>query len=493
MEKYCELPMALTFDDILLLPGETSFLPKDTDIKTRLTQDISLNIPILSAAMDSVTEGITAISMAKEGGIGIIHRNMSVERQAMEVERVKKSESWMIMDPIMLEPEAPLSTAIEIMEKCKISGVPVTKNGKLIGILTHRDLRFVRDLSRQIHSVMTRDVITAKEGITLENAMDVLQAHRIEKLPVVDDDGVVKGLITAKDIQKSKEAPFALKDHLGRLMVGAAVGVGEVALERAYALIKASCDIVVIDTTHGHSREVLSTLKRIKHSFPDVKVIAGNVATYEGAKFLIEGGADSIKVGVGPGSICTTRVISGVGVPQFIAILACSTACREANIPLIADGGIKYSGDIVKAIAAGASAVMIGSLFAGTDESPGELVLYKGRAYKVYRGMGSIEAMKEGSADRYFQSTDAGEFNKLVPEGIEGRVPLRGPLSFVLHQLIGGLRSGMGYVGAVNIKELWGNTKLIRISLQGLKESHVHDVIVTKESSNYPIVDQLLE
>lgn len=485
--------VALTFDDVLLLPGETDFIPSEADVKTRVTASIALHIPILSAAMDTVTEAATAIAMAKEGGLGVIHRNMPIERQAKEVERVKKSESWMIVDPVTLEPEAKLHEAIEVMERHKISGVPVTRSGKLVGILTHRDLRFLRDLDRSVGSVMTKDVITVDETATLEQAMDILQEHKVEKLPVVDEQGNLKGLITAKDIQKAKEAPYALKDAMGRLRVGAAVGVGDTAIERAQALIKAGCDLVVIDTAHGHSKAVRETLKRLKGSFPSVPVMAGNVATKEGARFLIEAGADAIKVGVGPGSICTTRVVAGIGVPQLSAIMDCAQATKEAGVPLVADGGIKYSGDIIKALAAGADAVMLGNLFAGTDESPGELVLYRGRAYKVYRGMGSIEAMKEGSADRYFQSSALQDQAKFIPEGIEGRVPLRGPLRFVIHQLVGGLKSGMGYVGSRTLSELKSKAKMIRISPQGLKESHVHDVVVTREAPNYPIAEAFLD
>jgi IMP dehydrogenase len=489
-ERY---PVALTFDDILLLPGESDFVPSEADVRTRVSRAIPLHIPVISAAMDTVTEAATAIAMAKEGGLGIIHRNMPIDRQAKEVERVKKSESWMIVDPVTLQPEATLFEAIEIMDRHKISGVPVTRAGKLVGILTHRDLRFVRDLDRPVDAAMTKDVVTANETTTLEQAMDILQAHKVEKLPVVDSQGNLKGLITAKDIQKAKEAPFALKDVFGRLRVGAAVGVGDVAIERAQAVIKAGCDMVAIDTAHGHSRAVRDTLMQIKRSFPKVPVLAGNVATSEGARFLIEAGADAIKVGVGPGSICTTRVIAGVGVPQLSAVLACAKVTREAGVPLIADGGIKYSGDVIKALAAGADAVMIGNLFAGTDESPGDLVLYRGRAYKVYRGMGSIEAMKEGSADRYFQASGPSDQAKFVPEGIEGRVPLRGPLKFVLQQLVGGLKSGMGYVGARTLEELRRKAKMVRISPQGLRESHVHDVVVTREAPNYPLSESMLD
>ena len=489
-EKY---PVALTFDDILLLPGESDFVPAEAEVSTKVSKDIPLHIPILSAAMDTVTEATTAIAMAKEGGLGIVHRNMPIDRQAKEVERVKKSESWMIVDPITLEPEATLLEAIEIMERHKISGVPVTRQGRLVGILTHRDLRFVRDLDRPVDAAMTKDVVTASEATTLEQAMDILQAHKVEKLPVVDRQGNLKGLITAKDIQKAKEAPFALKDALGRLRVGAAVGVGKSALERAQAVIKAGCDLIAIDTAHGHSKAVRDTLMEIKSSFSKVSVIAGNVATAEGAKFLIEAGADAIKVGVGPGSICTTRVVAGVGVPQLSAVLACARITRDAGVPLIADGGVKYSGDVIKALAAGADAVMIGNLFAGTDESPGELVLYRGRAYKLYRGMGSIEAMKEGSADRYFQASGPSDQAKFVPEGIEGRVPLRGPLKFVIQQLVGGVKSGMGYVGAKTLEELRLKAKMVRISPQGLRESHVHDVVVTREAPNYPLSEALLD
>lgn len=493
MEGNERYPVALTFDDILLLPGESGFVPAEADVRTRVSRAIPLHIPVLSAAMDTVTEATTAIAMAKEGGLGVIHRNMPIDRQAKEVERVKKSESWMIVDPVTLKPEATLLEAIEIMDRHKISGVPVTRSGKLVGILTHRDLRFVRDLDRPVDTAMTKDVVTANEATTLEQAMDILQAHKVEKLPVVDPQGNLKGLITAKDIQKAKEAPFALKDAFGRLRVGAAVGVGDIAIERAQAVIKAGCDMIAIDTAHGHSKAVRDTLMQIKRSFPKVPVLAGNVATSEGARFLIEAGADAIKVGVGPGSICTTRVIAGVGVPQLSAVLACAKVTRDAGVPLIADGGIKYSGDVIKALAAGADAVMIGNLFAGTDESPGDLVLYRGRAYKVYRGMGSIEAMKEGSADRYFQASGPSDQAKFVPEGIEGRVPLRGPLKFVLQQLVGGLKSGMGYVGARTLEELRHKAKMVRISPQGLRENHVHDVVVTREAPNYPLSGSMLD
>ena len=480
-----KIPYALTFDDVLLLPGRTEVKPKDIDITTRLVNGITLNIPIISAAMDTVTESATAIAIAREGGIGIIHKNMSIEEQALEVEKVKKSESGMIIDPVVMEPEQKLYEALELMSKYKISGVPITKKGKLVGILTHRDLRFETNLDQEISRVMTsKNLVTAPEGITLEESKKILHKHRIEKLLVVDKNNNLKGLITVKDIEKIEKYPLASKDHFGRLMVGAAIGVGPDRDERTEALLKAGVDVLVIDTAHGHSEDVIEAVKSIKKNFPDCNLIAGNVATREGTESLIKAGADAIKVGMGPGSICTTRIVAGVGVPQVTAIMECAAVAKKYDIPVIADGGIKYSGDITKAIAAGAHSVMIGSIFAGTDESPGELVLFQGRSYKVYRGMGSLEAMKKGGKDRYFQS-EIDNGGKLVPEGIEGRVPYRGPLSMTIFQLVGGLKAGMGYVGCKNIEELRTKAKFIQITSSGLQESHVHNVIITKEAPNY--------
>jgi IMP dehydrogenase len=480
-----EIPLGLTFDDVLLLPAYTEVLPKDIDVSTQLTTSIKLNIPLVSSAMDTVTESRTAICMAREGGIGIIHKNLSIKSQALEVDRVKKSESGMIVDPITMHPEQKLYEALEIMARYNISGVPVVKDDKLLGILTNRDLRFETNLSRQISEFMTMDdLITAPVGISLDEAKKLLHKNRIEKLLVVDEKNNLKGLITVKDIEKMEMFPNACKDHFGRLRVGAAIGVGKDWIERADALIKAGADVIVIDTAHGYSKEVLNTTKEHKQSFPDCQLIVGNVATADAAEALIKAGADAVKVGVGPGSICTTRVIAGIGIPQITAIMNCSKLTEKHGIPLIADGGIKFSGDVTKAIAAGAHTVMVGSLFAGTEESPGETVLFQGRSYKVYRGMGSLEAMKKGSKDRYFQAEVENE-KKLVPEGIEGRVPHRGNLSSSIYQLVGGLRAGMGYVGCKSIEELHKNGKFIKITPSGLKESHVHGVIITKEAPNY--------
>ncbi|MBE9503001.1 MAG: IMP dehydrogenase [Proteobacteria bacterium] len=477
----------LTFDDVLLQPAQSDVLPREVDTSTFLTRQIKLHIPIVSSAMDTVTEARLAITMAQEGGLGIIHKNLSIEEQAMEVDKVKKSESGMIVDPITIAPDQHIYDAVEIMKKYKISGVPVTKKGKLLGILTNRDLRFEKNLYLKIEDVMTKEnLVTVPEGTTLEESKDILHKHRIEKLLVVDDKGNLKGLITIKDIEKSIRYPHSCKDHLGRLRVGAAIGVGADRDERLSALLNAGADVIAIDTAHGHSKSVLEAVKEIKKSFPQCQLIAGNIATAEAAKDLIKAGVDAIKVGIGPGSICTTRIIAGVGTPQLTAIADCSAEAKKHDIPVIADGGIKYSGDIAKAIAAGASSVMIGSLFAGTDESPGETVLYQGRTYKVYRGMGSIGAMKEGSKDRYFQDQVDNEV-KLVPEGIEGRVSYRGPLSSSIHQLVGGLRAGMGYTGCSNIEELKTKATFIRISNAGLRESHVHDVNITKEAPNYSL------
>ncbi|GAB4431041.1 MAG: IMP dehydrogenase [bacterium] len=475
---------ALTFDDVLLLPRYSEVLPKDVDVSTYLTKAIKLNIPLLSAAMDTVTEAGTAITMAREGGLGVIHKNMSIESQALEVDKVKKSESGMIVEPITLSPENKIYEALEIMRRYKISGIPITKNKVLVGILTNRDLRFEKNFERPVSEVMTKEnLVTAPEGTTLEGAKELLQKYRIEKLPVVDSKFRLKGLITIKDIEKAKKYPNASKDSLGRLRVGAAVGVGPDRDERVVALLKAGCDVIFIDTAHGHSKHVIDSVKHLRKKFPEAQLVAGNIATGEAAETLIKAGVDAIKVGVGPGSICTTRVVAGVGVPQITAIMDCAEVAEKYGIPLIADGGIKFSGDITKALAAGAYTVMVGGLFAGTLESPGESVLYQGRTYKVYRGMGSLEAMKKGSKDRYFQN-DVEEI-KLVPEGIEGRVPYRGPLSETIYQLIGGLRSGMGYLGCRNITELRKDTQFVKITSSGLRESHVHDVIITKEAPNY--------
>ena len=477
------IPLGLTFDDVLLLPAKSDVIPKEVDVSTLLTRNIMMNIPIVSAAMDTVTEASLAIALAREGGIGIIHRAMPVERQVLEVDKVKKSESGMIIDPITIGPDEPIRKATEIMSHYKISGVPVTVKGKLVGILTNRDLRFETNLDRKVKDVMTRkNLITAKEGISLEEAKEILHKYKIEKLPIVDKNMNLKGLITIKDIEKRKKYPNACKDEVGRLRVGAAIGVGDEAIQRASALIEAGVDVIAIDTAHGHSNAVIKTLKALKKKF-DIDVIAGNVATKEGAEDLIKAGADAIKVGIGPGSICTTRVVAGAGVPQLTAIKACYLVAKRYKIPVIADGGIKFSGDITKAIAAGAHSVMIGSLFAGTDESPGETILYQGRSYKVYRGMGSLGAMAQGARDRYGQ--EGVETSKLVPEGIEGRVPYKGPLAYSVHQLVGGLRSGMGYCGCKTLDELRRKARFIRITNAGLRESHVHDVTITKEAPNY--------
>ena len=480
-----EIEERLTFDDVLLVPAFSEVLPKEADVSSPLTRTIRLNIPLVSAAMDTVTESRTAISMAQEGGIGIIHRNMTVSNQAGEVDKVKKSESGMILNPITMSPEQKIYEALEVMKKYRISGVPITKNGKLVGILTNRDLRFEKQLDEKISSVMTKDhLITVPVGTTLEASKEILHKNRIEKLLVVDEQNNLKGLITIKDIEKMRKYPHSCKDPLGRLRVGAAIGPGKDREERTEALIKAGVDVLVIDTAHGHSRDVLAAVRDTKANFSDCQLIGGNVATREGTLDLIKAGVDAVKVGVGPGSICTTRVIAGVGIPQLSAIIETSGVSERYGVPVIADGGIKFSGDITKAIAAGAHTVMIGNLFAGTDESPGEIVLYQGRSYKVYRGMGSIEAMKEGSKDRYFQE-DVESEAKLVPEGIEGRVPYRGALSYAIQQLIGGMKAGMGYLGARNIQELQQKAKFIRITSSGLRESHVHDVIITKEAPNY--------
>ncbi|HOB88607.1 MAG: IMP dehydrogenase [Bacillota bacterium] len=472
---------ALTFDDVLLVPGYSEVLPRDVNVTTKITRNIHLNIPLASAAMDTVTEARLAIAIAREGGIGVIHKNMPVEKQATEVDRVKRSEHGVIVDPIHLGPDNLISDALKIMETYHISGVPITENGKLVGILTNRDLRFETDFDQPIRSRMTKDnLITAPVGTTLEEAKAILQKHKIEKLPLVDENYMLKGLITVKDIMKAKQYPNSAKDEKGRLRVAAAVGVVD-ALERAGALVDAGCDLLVVDTAHGHSKAVLDTVRLLKANFKDVDVAAGNIATGEAARALIEAGADAIKVGVGPGSICTTRVVAGIGVPQISAIFDCSRVARKYGIPVIADGGIKYSGDMVKALACGADVVMIGKLFAGTEESPGERVIYKGRSVKIYRGMGSVEAMKAGSGDRYFQDPR----HKLVPEGIEGMVPYKGALADTVYQLVGGLRAGMGYCGARDIHELQTKTKFVRMTGAGLRESHPHDVVITREAPNY--------
>lgn len=488
MEKrYQHIPEALTFDDVTLLPDYSEVLPHETNVTTLLTRSIPMNIPLATAAMDTVTESETAISIAREGGIGFIHRNMPVERQAQEVNKVKKSESGMIVDPVTVSPDHKLADVQRVMSRYRISGVPVVKDGQLVGIITNRDMRFETDMDQKVSEVMTRDdLVTARVGISLEESKRLLHKNRIEKLLVVDEDGRLKGLITIKDIMKLKKYPNACKDHLGRLRVGAAVGVGKDTLPRVEKLVQAGVDIVAVDSAHGHSRNVIQTVRLLKDHFPDLQVIAGNVATAAGTEALIQAGADAVKVGVGPGSICTTRIVAGVGVPQVSAILDCSAVARRYGVPIVGDGGIKYSGDIVKALAAGADSVMIGSLFAGTDESPGETVLFQGRSYKVYRGMGSLGAMKEGSKDRYFQD-EVVEPQKLVPEGIEGKVPYRGPLAASVHQLIGGLRAGMGYLGCPNLEALRTRAQMVRVTSAGLRESHVHDVIITKEAPNYQV------
>jgi IMP dehydrogenase len=476
-----------SFDDVLLIPNYSDVLPKDVDISTQLTRNLRLNIPIVSAAMDTVTEAQTAITMAREGGIGFVHRNMSIEMQAMEVDQVKKSESGMIVDPVTIHPDQLVQQVLELMAKYRISGVPVVKGDHLVGIVTNRDLRFETDMHKKISEVMTKEnLVTVPEGISLEESKKLLHAHRIEKLLVVDGKGRLKGMITIKDIEKIKKYPKACKDSMGRLRVGAAIGVGPDRLERTETLLNAGADVIAIDTSHGHSENVLQTIRELKSTFKNIELIAGNVATAGGAEELIEAGVDAVKVGIGPGSICTTRIVAGVGVPQITAIINCKPVANKTGIPLIADGGIKFSGDVTKALGAGAHTVMIGGLFAGTDESPGETILYQGRSYKVYRGMGSIEAMKKGSKDRYYQTEQADD-DKLVPEGIVGRVPYRGSLAGNIHQLIGGLKAGMGYVGCRTILELRDKARFIRITAAGLRESHVHDVIITKEAPNYRV------
>jgi len=476
---------ALTFDDILLVPSFSDVIPKDVDVRTRLTKRISLSIPIISAAMDTVTEAQTSISLAQEGGMGIIHRNMSIQTQAREVDKVKKSESGMIVDPMTIEPDRPIHDVLDLMQTYRISGVPVVKGDLLVGIVTNRDLRFETNLEKKVSEVMTKDnLVTVSAGITLDDSKRLLHAHRIEKLLVVDDKGRLQGLITIKDIEKVRKYPNACKDGLGRLRVGAAVGTGPDMEARTEALLGAGADIIVVDTAHGHSKGVLDAVERLKQTFEGIELIAGNVATGDGAEALIDAGVDGVKVGVGPGSICTTRIIAGIGVPQITAIMKCKAVSEKTGVPLIADGGVKFSGDITKAIAAGAHCVMIGGLFAGTEESPGETIFFQGRSYKVYRGMGSLEAMKKGSRDRYSQE-DLSDDSKLVPEGIVGRVPYKGLLSASVYQLVGGLKAGMGYVGCDSIEALRQYSRFIRITSSGLKESHVHDVIITKEAPNY--------
>ncbi len=484
-----EIPEGLTFDDILLLPDQSDFLPKDADVSTYVTRAIRLNTPLVSAAMDTVTEARAAIAMAQAGGLGVIHRNLGIPAQAAEVAKVKKHESGVIIDPITIAPDTTIAQAREIMDRSRISGLPVIKEDKLVGILTNRDLRFEKRLDRLVSEVMTKDnLVTAWPGISREEAEDILHTHRIEKLLVVDEAMHLKGLITVKDIEKTSQHPHACKDEYGRLRVAAAIGTGDDWEARTEAVVEAGADVVVLDTAHGHTTSVVETLRALKQHFRGLEVVAGNVATAEGAQALIEAGADGIKVGIGPASICTTRMVSGVGVPQLTAVIDTVRIAERAGVPVISDGGIRFSADIVKALAAGAQAVMIGSLFAGTEESPGETILYQGRSYKQYRGMGSLEAMREreGSRNRYFQDEEASA-GKLVPEGIEGRVPYKGPLSGVVDQLVGGLKAGMGYTGCRNLEELRTKVRFVRVSPAGLRENHVHDVIITKEAPNYRV------
>jgi len=477
----------LSFDDVLLVPDYSAILPDEVKTKTRLTKELELNIPIVSAAMDTVTEALTAISMARAGGLGFIHRNLSIEEQAIDVDRVKKSESGMIVDPITVNPDVPISEIQTIMSKYRISGIPVTEGDKLVGIVTNRDLRFETDLGKLAREVMTSEnLVTVPEKCSLEESKVMLHKHRIEKLLVVDQAGKLKGLITIKDIEKIRKYPNACKDSFGRLRAGAAIGVGSDMMQRVDALLTAGADALVIDTSHGHSKNVIDAIQKIKNSFPQCQLVAGNVATEAGAKALIDAGSDAVKIGIGPGSICTTRIVAGVGVPQLTAIQNCREISKSTGVPIIADGGIKFSGDVSKAIGAGADSVMLGSLLAGTEESPGEIVIYQGRSYKAYRGMGSVEAMKKGSSDRYYQKdTDADE--ELVPEGIVGRIPYRGTVRENIVQMIGGLKAGMGYLGADSIKDLQDKARFVKISSAGLKESHVHDVIITKEAPNYRV------
>jgi IMP dehydrogenase len=498
------VPEALTFDDVLLVPAHSEVTPATVNVQTQLTRNIQLNIPIMTAAMDTVTESRMAIAMAQQGGLGIVHRNLTIEQQAGEVDKVKRSESGMIVDPITMSPDQMIADALEVMKRYRISGVPITKKGKLVGILTNRDLRFETRADIPISQVMTKkNLITVPVGTTLHEAEAILHEHRVEKLLVVNDDYELKGLITVKDIQKKLKYPNAAKDSHGRLRVGAAIGATGDFLERAQELVKTKVDVLAIDSAHGHSSRVLEAVRTIKSKLPEVDLLAGNIGTFDGACALVRSGADAIKVGIGPGSICTTRIVTGVGVPQITAVAEASRACKNSGVPVISDGGIKFSGDVTKAIAAGADVVMAGSMFAGTDESPGETILYQGRTFKSYRGMGSLSAMAQGSSERYFQNTDGngtgdaasvaaedGEGNrlaKLVPEGIEGRVPYRGPLSMIVTQLVGGLRSGMGYLGCATIPDLQQNARFIRISGAGLRESHVHDVVITREAPNYQV------
>ena len=478
---------AYSFDDMLLVPSYSDVLPKDVTVNTRLTRHISLSVPIVSAAMDTVTEADAAISMAREGGLGFIHRNLEIKTQALEVDKVKKSESGMIVDPVTIRPDQKVAEVLKLMEQYRISGVPVTQGDKLVGIVTNRDLRFETDRDKKVADVMTKDrLVTVSEGIGLEESKKLLHEHRIEKLLVVDKNGRLTGLITIKDIEKIKKYPNACKDGFGRLRVGAAVGVGPDMEERAEALLKVGADVILIDTSHGHSKNVIDAVRRLKSTFKDIELVAGNVGAAAGAEDLIKAGVDGVKIGIGPGSICTTRIVAGVGVPQLTAIMNCRPVSKKTGVPLIADGGIRFSGDITKAIGAGADCVMIGGLFAGSEESPGELVLYQGRSYKVYRGMGSIEAMKMGSKDRYYQGDDT-EGDKLVPEGIVGRVPYRGSLQANIFQLVGGLKAGMGYCGCRTLDELREKARFVKITASGIRESHVHDVIITKEAPNYRI------
>ncbi|HUS64656.1 MAG TPA: IMP dehydrogenase [Kofleriaceae bacterium] len=479
------LTEALTFDDVLLVPAESDVLPRECDVRTRLTERIALQIPLISSAMDTVTEAGVAICMAREGGIGVIHKNLTIEQQAREVHKVKKAESGMVFDPVVVNPDEKLYRALELMRMHGISGLPVVSEGKPIGILTNRDVRFHRNLEQKVREVMTTELITVREGVSADEAKEMLHRHRIEKLVVVDGKGTMKGLITIKDIEKAETHPQAAKDEHGRLRVGAAVGISEDREARVQALLNAGCDVIVIDTAHGHSTRVQEAVRQTRKSFPDAQIVAGNVATAEGYTALVKAGADCVKVGIGPGSICTTRVVAGVGVPQITAVNDCARAAEKLGKPIISDGGIKYSGDVAKAIAAGAHTVMVGSLFAGTDEAPGEVILFQGRSYKQYRGMGSMGAMQAGSKDRYFQAGE--ESQKLVPEGIEGRVPYKGPLSQSIYQLIGGVKASMGYTGCRNIDEMRKKAKFIKISSAGLRESHVHDVIITKEAPNYRV------
>jgi IMP dehydrogenase len=483
-----DISEALTFDDVSLVPARSDVLPTQAETTTRFTRNIPLNIPITSSAMDTVTESHLAIAIAQQGGIGVVHKNLSIDGQRDEVDKVKRSESGMIVDPVTITPDRKLSQALEVMERFHISGVPIVEeNGHLVGILTNRDLRFETRLDLPISEVMTKEnLITVPVGTTLHEARAILQKHRVEKLLVVDDNYKLKGLITVKDIQKAIKYPLAAKDDLGRLRVAAAIGAGGDFLERAQELIRARVDALVIDTAHGHSEGVINAVKLIKHQFPELELVAGNIATAQATKDLIKAGVDAVKVGMGSGSICTTRIVSGAGVPQITAVLDCARAAQGTGVPVISDGGIKYSGEVTKAIAAGADSVMLGSLFAGTDESPGEIILYQGRSFKSYRGMGSLSAMKEGSRDRYGQAGEA-QMSKLVPEGIEGRIPYKGPLASLIHQLVGGLRAGMGYCGCRTIKELKEKAQFIRVTNAGLRESHVHDVIITKEAPNYQI------